>query len=813
MPLRASSPTLFTLYFAGLLVPSFLAQQAAYAQLLLRTGRLTPAQVETIDGATRAHFERADQFLSQERWSEAVDALRRGLEGEPGRFAPLASPTGAEERDDDFVTFVPARQAAQLRLIGWKRRAPEALAHYRIFTGALADDWLARGKAERDPAPLRRIVDQAYASRATEDALRLLGEMALAQGQHQAARRYFEQLHPALTVTSTAARELQIPSGISWWHVLRKLPLEHLWERFEPWLRGEADDSPGRLSCPDPQAPLSDAWARLVLVSILEGSLERAKLELEILRRLAPEAEGELAGRRGTWTALLEHLLKDGAAWPEPKTARDWPTFAGDAERNATANAPAAAPTLGLRSVWSYPLPKLQGDKDLLAVGRARVAEDVTSLLSYHPAVIGQTVLLRSDAVGKSFVTALDLRTGEVKWRVDFPRGGGMEPTLGDDRDRPGTEVNDVHAAFLRQLGVARYTVEVSSGQAFVRLGSPVALAASRKLARLLAKDQGFLIGFDLQTQGKPLEGFPIFPESAAWGFEGTPIVRDGDLYVLSSLREGTNATSYLACYELSTTPRAVPADADARPTGKLRWRTKLGTSESLGEGEIDDLSYNLLALHEDTLYANTNRGLVAAVDRRSGEAKWLTRYPRAPFDAADDDNADSTFLRDLNPCLIYRDLCVVAPADCAQVFALHTGTGKLVWALPSGVAADAMHILGVCGDYLVLSGDYLYFVDVWTGRLITQFPAPVITGTPKPPPKPQGYGRGLVTKSHVFWPTRDQLFIFEGRVEKHGPRFEPKLAKVVDLAPRGLSGGNLVLAGDTLLIATGDKLVAVKVE
>jgi hypothetical protein len=118
-----------------------------------------------------------------------------------------------------------------------------------------------------------------------------------------------------------------------------------------------------------------------------------------------------------------------------------------------------------------------------------------------------------------------------------------------------------------------------------------------------------------------------------------------------------------------------------------------------------------------------------------------------------------------------------------------------------------------VSGDYLILSGDYLYYVDVWTGRVVTQFPAPVITGTPKPPPNPRGYGRGLITQSQIYWPTRDQLFVFQNQLEKHGPRWEPKLAKVIDLDPRGLGGGNLVLAGDILLIATGDKLLAVNVE
>lgn len=810
---RFSGPAVVGMLAAmGLLAEATFPQQSR-GQILLRSGGLAPAQVEAIDGSTRSHLERADQLLTQQKWNEAVDALRRGMEGDPERFVPLSESSEQADRNTTFTTFIPVPQAAQRKLIGWRRRAPAALEQYRNLTGAVADDWLGRGKANRDVALLRRVIEQTYAGRATESALRQLGEIALSKGQHQAARNYFEQLHPALTVTPAAARELQIPSGISWWHVLRKQPLDRLWSRFEPWLRSEFSETPERLHVPDPQAPLADAWARLVIVSIQEGSPERAKLELEILRRLAPDAEGQLMGRSGAWSLLLGNFLKDSEAWPVPKPQTTWPTFAGNYERGAYAQGPSREPTLGLRPLWSYPLSQLKGDKDLLAVGHERIAEDAQSLLSYHPAVVGETVLLRTDAVGKSFVTALDLQNGEVKWQVDYPRGAGPEARPLADEKRLDAEVSDAHAGLVRHLGVARYTAQVTEGDAFFRLGSPVSLSAERKLGRLLVKDQGYLLGLDLRTQGKPLEGFPIAPASAAWGFEGTPIVNDGDLYVLSSLREGTHVHSYIDCYELSTTPRASATEPGARSTGKLRWRTKLAASESLGGGEIDDLSFNLLTLHEETLYANTNRGIVAAIARRSGDVQWLTRYPRAAFDASDEEDADDTFLRDLNPCLIHRDLCIVAPADCSQVFALHTATGQLVWALPTEAASDAMHVLGVCGDYLILSGDYLYYVDVWTGRVVTQFPAPVITGTPQPPPDPRGFGRGLITRSQIYWPTRDQLFVFENQVEQRGPRQEPKLAKVIDLAPRGMGGGNLVLTNGILLIATGDKLLAVKVE
>lgn len=798
---------------AALAFVQAVAPPNATGQFLLR-GDLSPAQVETIDAASRAHFDRAEQFLAQKQWDEAVQAFRRGLEGESQRVEAL--PNSFLGDDAQFTTFVPARYAAQFRLLNWKHRAPAVWERYRRLIEAVANQWLSEGKAQRDPALLRRVVDQAYSSSATEEALRLLGEMAISHGQFHAARSYFEQLHPALTTTAEAAKELKVPAGVSWWYVFRRQSLDELWPRFEPWLRGGSttDAPPERLAIVDPQAPLADAWARLVVVSILEGASDRARLELDILRRLAPEAEGQLAGRAGVWVTLLETLLTESADWPRPPTSFNWPTFAGNDSRNRQASAPPRPVTLGLRPAWSYPLPKLKSDKELLAVGRERLGEEAAAVLSYHPNVSGNTVLLRTDAISKSFVTALDLATGKMQWRVDYARSAGPEAVNRGVEESEGTEVSDAHAGLNRHLGVARYTGHITEESAYFRLGSPVVLPAQRKLNRILPKDQGYLLGLDLRSQGKPLERFPLLPEGPAWGFEGTPLVSRGELYVMLSRREGTHADSYVACYEIGGGAGAEAGnDETGRRTDKFKWRTRLASSESLGGGEMDELTFSLLALREDTLYANTNRGVVAAIDRLTGDLRWMTRYPRSSFDASNPEDDDETFQRDLNPCLLYRDLCIVAPADCRQVFALQAATGRLVWELPPGVAADAMHLLGVTGDYLILSGEYLYYVDVWTGRVVTQFPAPLLRGPDKPPPEPHGYGRGLVTESHIYWPTKEQLFIFENRVLPRRPFDEPKLAKVIDLTPRGLSGGNLLFAENMLLIAGPDRLYAVKAE
>src|SRR4029450_5916365 len=97
-------------------------------------------------------------------------------------------------------------------------------------------------------------------------------------------------------------------------------------------------------------------------------------------------------------------------------------------------------------------------------------------LLSYHPVVVGDTVLVRCDARRNSYVIALSLRTGKELWRVDYRRVVRQRP--GDDSqqlaDDSPFEVSDVHADLARHVGVARYTASVVGQRAFVRMGSPI---------------------------------------------------------------------------------------------------------------------------------------------------------------------------------------------------------------------------------------------------------------------------------------------------------------------------------------------------
>ena len=748
-------------FAASLLLMQSALVPAASAQVFERASSLPPADVEQLDSTAAAHLESARRFLAESQWDEAVESIRRVQEADAARLVKvdLALPVAGFER------YVPAGEYCQWRLAALAKEAPPALTHYRQLVDSLAEQWYERGLASRDERLLRRVVEQAFASRWGDDALLALGELALSRGQPATARAAWSRIEPELALSPAEA-------------------------------------------FPDSDLPAGDVRSRLVLASILEESLARAASELDQLRRALPQAEGTIAGRRGNYVDLLAALLAQAEKWPPPGQTPDWPTLGGNVARDKAAAAhvdPAGRP------LWSFALPKLQSDRELAGAGRLRVAEDGKALLSYHPIVVGSTVLVRCDARLKSYVIALDLHSGQELWRVDYRRVVRLrEATESPAADEP-FEVSDAHADLTRHVGVARYTSTAHGQKLFLRMGSPITSPAPLRRERWLAKDQGFLLGLDISTQGKPLEGFPIRPEAANWSFEGTPLSDGSLMYVVMRRSDGARSQFYLAAFELPTTPLAIDdEDNDARPAGRMRWRTRICSSATLGEQTgSDELSHLLLTLRDGTLYFNTNAGVVAAASADDGRLAWLVKYPRAAFRSGDPDRGEQHFFRDLVPCLAWKDLVIVAPADCDRVFALHAATGQLAWSLPPGAAADAVHLLGVGQDTLLASGDRLYWIDANSGRLLAQFPQGGTPGPGQAAPSPRGLGRGLLSDQHVCFPTRENIYVFDQRPVRTDFGWQPRLVREIQLVPRGITGGNLVIAEGILLIATGDRLVA----
>ena len=147
-----------------------------------------------------------------------------------------------------------------------------------------------------------------------------LGEIALEQGRPSIARGYWERIIerppervPATLFDAAIGREglepAELESVRSWYRrdesgepaVYRLRHDEYLDDPtarrlVQFWLT--AGLPPLRQAYPGTSLNLADVRARLVLASILEGALERARSELDALRQAHPDAVGYLAASR-----------------------------------------------------------------------------------------------------------------------------------------------------------------------------------------------------------------------------------------------------------------------------------------------------------------------------------------------------------------------------------------------------------------------------------------------------------------------------------------------------------------------------------
>jgi outer membrane protein assembly factor BamB len=697
------------------------AQEAGVASIPVAGAAV---KLDEADNAARSHLERIQRYLADGQWDEAVEALRGLMDASGERLVAL--PPDDARGGGEFVRFVPLHQFGQGRLATFAQEAPQALEAYRQRVDPLAEAWLKRAVAERDPQRLQEVADRFFASRSGDDALLRLGDIELEQGNFARARRAWQQLSPP-------------PAGPA---------------APPPWL-----------AYPKPDLDLDAVRARLVLVSILEGSPARAERELELLIRLAPEAQGTLGGQSGRYGELLSDLLAASRTWPAQRETAEWTTLGGSAARNKTA---AAAVDVALRPIWSVPLPRRPANDSASAGSKP---EGTEGWLGYHPLVSGAAVLI---ATGDTLddIHGYDLDTGRPLWlETSLPPDAvaQMQPSA-----LPGVPSSG-------RSGTPQYTLTVAGNHLYAKLGpQATSLAASD---RRETPPLGYLAALDLQADKKLLFEIRLDqpPWGEGWSVEGVPLAANGRLYVALRQRDGVRTQSHVAAFDSKR--------------GELIWQRFVAAAESSGQGPTVEFSHNLLALAEGVLYLNTNFGVVAAVRARDGQMQWVTQYPQIASDAPESEPPRRSSGRGLTPCVLHKGLVLTAPSDCDRVFALDAVTGQKIWDTPPGTGADIQYLLGVGSGNLIASGSRLVWIDVQTGEIKARFPTQFDAAL-------RGYGRGILAGNQVYWPTRDQICVFDQR----GPQ---QTRQPLELAPLGLTGGNLVISRDVLLIAGPGQLSA----
>ncbi len=531
------------------------------------------------------------------------------------------------------------------------------------------------------------------------------------------------------------------------------------WQRILPFDPPEGT-SRTWLSFPDTDLDLAEVRARLVMLSVFEGRIDEAESELVQFGRLHPGARGRLGGRDVLLDDALKALIQESRTWPDPSQGADWLTFAGSPLRHRRAVDPHVVGEI----VWQQAIrsPDTGEHVSLFANPRGPVvAEDEPAPLRYHP-VLAKNLLFLNNQIE---ILAIEASTGRPAW------GSGTRAVFRDPLH--GTLEGGVLSS--DGLGTARHTMTIADDRLYARMGSGVTVL-SQEPGR--ARAANYLICLDLQSQGRLL--WKAVPEDG-WAYEGAPLVRGDDVYV-TVRRSDIRPQAYVTCL-------------DAR-TGARRWRQFVCAAETPSRGIYSELTNGLLTLDGDTLYFNTNLGAVAALAAADGRIRWLTTYPRALKGNLVEPAAH--WARDLTPCLADRGTLYVAPADAPHILALAADNGQLLWR-SSADLADVVHLLGVSDNCLIASGRKLVWIHAMgteAGRVRTLWPQGH---------EQIGYGRGLLTRNQVWWPTRTDVFVFDTE--------SAQLARRIDLAPRGGSGGHLLVTAGQLTITAADRIMAFAAE
>ncbi|PQO27755.1 PQQ-binding-like beta-propeller repeat protein [Blastopirellula marina] len=755
-------------------------------------------ELPEIKNDTKNLLSQIDQHLQQKNWQDAIDTLNRLI----GSHGDELIARGSDQVDlgSQYTYYVDLKSYLQRRIAEYSRQTPEFLAVYRQRVDPLAKQVLDQAKASRDPAQLAAAIDDYFLCSYTDEALLFLGDLLLEQARFNEARTAWERISPRFRTPDDPSGVLLAMPGQPMWVAVDGIDWSKHRNYIKQRLNENASSSP-LVTIPNSNLDPASIWARLCLASWLEGAEDRARSELELLKQLYPDSQGYLGGRTTNYATFLARLIETSHGTLPGLSAKNWPTFAGDYSRNGHAKLVQAPGTY--RPNWSVTL-----DAQVLSQSTGGstiddqndqssplIAETEKALNSTFPIVQDRVVIVADE----QRVRAFDLESGLAA----FPTGGrvfdqtdleygafysaGRRVDFDFDSRRRGNMLSAMSIKFLHALGVPRFTSSTDGNMLVARVGTT---AIGVPMFQAQFQEAADMVIFDMSKQGKIIARIPPVTElSGPWSFEGTAIIRGNRLYC-GMTKSGVRDESAVACFDWTTS--------------QMLWRKSLSITQPYGSGLVQEAdfghrSHNLLTLKDGVLYYNTNHGVIAALDAQRGETLWLTHYPRrALIPSTRLDLAHSLVQRNINPCVVTQGLVISMPLDCDRVFALDAATGQLVWqTVPGGI--EPLHILGATGEDILVSGNQLFWIQLHSGKIRAEFPKEARST------RDRGFGRGTLVGDQVYWPTRDAVYRLNAHLSKTSQVVEA--GSPVDLAQFGEEGGNLVVSGDYLIIASPSRM------
>ena len=256
------------------------------------------------------------------------------------------------------ASAVPSIQARRLAHARARAVPASLLRAYRTRVDGPARRLLREGQAERDPVPLRNLVDEYFCSRYGEEALDLLGDLAFERGQFAEARH--------------------------WWSLL-----------VQP-----GEDS-HHLHFPAAKIDPALVRAKMILARIFQRQTVEASQDVKDFRP-ARAGQGALAGRSGVLAEILaDELVRARPFGDDP----DWATFGGSVTRQQVLARATSVRLWADGPTWRRPLP---GSGDLM---QPRVGRRYQPVM--HPIIVEDQVLLNDCRS----VVSYHLPTGNYSWQ------------------------------------------------------------------------------------------------------------------------------------------------------------------------------------------------------------------------------------------------------------------------------------------------------------------------------------------------------------------------------------------------------------
>ena len=666
-------------------------------------------------------LETAREHIIEGQWDIAVSILQELIDSNGDTLVP-AEP-GRYLNTGDYCHLL----ISQFPDVG--------LTAYRSRVDSQAEEWFESGRKTFDEQPLLRVVNSAFNSSVGDDALWLLGELAFEQGQFALARQYWSLLVPPLAQDVDPAAQKS--------------------ENDQP----TTNQSQDYLTHPDPLVSREEVLARLVLCSIFEGNIARAKSEHAVCVSKFPDATGKLAGQTGKLVEILSDVLSESANWHDVEVVHHEKAVPGG--RFSRSGLSVSSPQTH-ELIWRRAIPpnRFQGPA-------SRMTLETEAPSPFFPLADKNSVFI----CGADSVFAFDLATGRPKWAIDENDDGCIFSNI---LERPVTP-------HLPSAGMAWYSLSLSEGRLYARMGPPVTRRSQNEgnsFSEIVGLDVGQREGelvFHVTSDVLDLEAES--PEATSWSFEGTPVVANGRVYV-SARRGFPEDETIVACFDENSS--------------RLLWKRKVCASRKSASERFNLIGQNLLTLGDGRLFLCTGTGAIAALDSLTGRIQWVVTYQ--PRNKETSQELSDPRRHGLTPCVYDRGVVYAAPDDADLVFALDATTGQLIWRqqYPDRI----LHIVGVVEGRLIFSGQSVWAVDATTGA--AAWPQRIGFADPAG----RGFGRPALSHDFLYWPTRDEIL----RIDHRRGDVVERIRLREDF---GQPGGNLLIADGKLLIAQSERLVA----